>query len=174
MAKDTKAKPRRSRGRRAIASPKTAEKFERQIKQALETQEKHEEKAQEQRTKIAHLSDEAQNAGVSTGFIADILGLSRQMVYKLIRERVYGETVSGQPIERNGKEPARKASKASGKKKAAPKSKAKAKPKAAAKAKAEPTGKVRGFGPAKKKGKAKGGSKPRGRMPVNRKKAAAK
>lgn len=87
MATETATKKRHP-GRRPRAPEKTVKKHERLIREAEKKRRATEQKAKEQTDILARRIDTAMTAGVETNFIADVLGISRQMVYKLVRERV--------------------------------------------------------------------------------------
>lgn len=119
----------RHRGRRQPALKKDADKHLRQIKALQKERRKVEAEAKKAVTELAKEIDRAMKTGVQTNAIAETLGISRQMVYKLVRERVDGKPLNKAKSPQNG-------AKSTGRKKAPAKAKAKkapAKKKAAAK-----------------------------------------
>lgn len=122
----TKNDSGRHRGRRQPALKKDADKHLRQIKALQKERRKVEAEAKKAVTELAKEIDRAMKAGVQTNAIADALGISRQMVYKLVRERVDGKPLNKAKSPQNG-------AKSTGRKKATAKKKAPAKKKTAAK-----------------------------------------
>lgn len=98
----------RHRGRRSPADSKTVEKHRKLILEAQKKRKKAEGDLQKQMNTLAERIDKAMAAGVATNFIAEQLGVSRQMVYKLVRERVDGKPLGSQklPSGANGSAPA--------------------------------------------------------------------
>jgi predicted transcriptional regulator YheO len=97
----------RHRGRRSPADPKTVEKHRKLILEAQRKRKAAETDLQKRMNILAERIDKAMAAGVATNFIADELGVSRQMVYKLVRERVDGKPLGSQklPSGANGSAP---------------------------------------------------------------------
>lgn len=95
-----KTATKRHPGRRPAAPQKTKDKHERLIRSAEKSRRETEQKAKDKTNVLAKRIDTAMAAGVETNFIADVLGISRQMVYKLVRERV-----DQVPMGKNGNKP---------------------------------------------------------------------
>lgn len=101
--------PQRHPGRRKAASTATIKKHEKLLKEALKKKEKAEAEVEKARNLIAQRADAATQANVETNFIGNVLGVSRQMVYKTIRERVDQKPLSkASPPSRNGSGPSKK------------------------------------------------------------------
>lgn len=81
-------------GRRKAADGKVAERHFDTILKAEAKRRELEEKAKQATTDLAEKIDKAMQAGVQTNLIAEKLGVSRQMVYKLVRERVDGKPLA--------------------------------------------------------------------------------
>lgn len=79
---------KRKPGRRQAASEQASEKHEKLILEAQAEVAEHEAKIEEARNLLASRINDACSDGVKTDDIAETLGKSRQMVYKMIRERV--------------------------------------------------------------------------------------
>lgn len=98
MATETKRHP----GRRKPATEKTQDKHKKLIKSAEKKRRDLEKKADGQKEVLAKRIDTAAQEGVETKQIAEWLGISRQMVYKLVRERVDGIPLSKPKASKNG------------------------------------------------------------------------
>lgn len=79
---------KRKPGRRHAPSEQASEKHEKLITEAQKVIDDLESEKQAAMNELASRIDAACNDGVKTEDIADTLGKSRQMVYKMIRERV--------------------------------------------------------------------------------------
>lgn len=90
MATETKRHP----GRRKPATEKVRDKHKKLIKSAEKRRRDLEKKVEDQKKVLAKRIDTAAQDGVETKEIAEWLGLSRQMVYKLVRELVDGIPLS--------------------------------------------------------------------------------
>jgi DNA invertase Pin-like site-specific DNA recombinase len=95
-------------GRRKPASPNVIAKHEKLITQAEKKRRKLETDTNSAMTTLAERIDKAMQDGVPTNVIAKNLGISRQMVYKLVRERV-----DGRPLGNAKKGPSQNGAKAS-------------------------------------------------------------
>lgn len=170
MAKGRKALRDRRAGRRALASPEVIAKHDKIILAEIRKREVLEEQVAAQTKVIAERCHDAMEDGVETSHIGEkLLKLSRQMVYKIVRENVFGKTPSGKAV----KPPGKPGPKPGSKRKAAPK-KATSKPKKASSAKKKPSGKgVAAFAKRPKKAESKEGKKRTHRRPVARSKDKA-
>ena len=90
----------RHRGRRKPATPKAEARHLKSIKEAERKRRDLESRADKQVTIVAERISKAMEDGVMTNRVGEALGISRQMVYKLVRERVDGKPL-GKPS-RNG------------------------------------------------------------------------
>lgn len=98
--KATKATPQPAT--RALLSDAKRSTFETKIEKAEAKRRDLEAKAKAATDDLAKTIDEAQKAGFSTNKAAEILGVSRQMVYKLVRERVPGSKKATKRAATNG------------------------------------------------------------------------
>lgn len=102
MAQATKT---RHPGRRKPASDAVRTRHLKSIGSGEKKRRDYEQKASEAMTTLAKRIDSAMQDGVETQAIAEQLGCSRQMVYKLVRERVDGKPLGkkgANPFSRNG------------------------------------------------------------------------
>lgn len=123
-------------GRRPPASESKEQKHLSKIEKKLEARNDQRTKLDEANDELAKACDDAMNDGVQTNVVAKTLDVSRQMVYKLVRERVDGKPMTS----------------ANGSGKATKKSTAKP---TAKKGAAKPAAKKDGARPGSKKGTAK-------------------
>jgi hypothetical protein len=79
------ATPARHRGRRKQPDPKKADRHIKSIVEAHKKRRKLEADQRKQTRVLAERIEKATNDNVETNKIADALGLSRQMIYKLMR-----------------------------------------------------------------------------------------
>lgn len=93
----------RHRGRRKQPDPKKAERHLKSILAAQKKRRKLEDDLQNQMDVLAGRIDKAMEDDVPTNRIATTLGLSRQMIYKLVRERVDGKSLGSSKAKDNGK-----------------------------------------------------------------------
>jgi hypothetical protein len=92
----------RHRGRRKQADPKKADRHIKGIREAQKRRRKLESDAQKSMDTLAKRINAAMQDGVETNRIATELQLSRQMVYKLVRERVDGRPLGQTKANQNG------------------------------------------------------------------------
>lgn len=92
---------KRHPGRRKPATEKAEQRHLKLIREAEKKRRKLEEQADKQVTVLAERIDKAMQDGVQTNRIGDGLGISRQMVYKLVRERVDGRPLGGKRNSQN-------------------------------------------------------------------------
>lgn len=167
MPKGKQATRDRRPGRRALASPEVITKHDKIIKAEIRKEEDLKAQLDAQKTVIAERCFDAMEDGVETNHIGEnLLKLSRQMVYKLVRERVFGKTPSGETFKSPGKPAKTKTGKAKT---------AEAKSAPAKKSNSKKAGKgVAAFAKRTKKDDKKEPAKKRShRRPVQRKKAKA-
>lgn len=81
-------------GRRPPASESKESKHLAKIGKKLEARNDQRNKLDEANNELAKACDEAMNDGVQTNVVAKTLDVSRQMVYKLVRERVDGKPMN--------------------------------------------------------------------------------
>jgi len=88
----------RKRGRRSPADPKVVERHKKSILEAQKKRKKLEDDLQKQLNVLAERMDKAMGQNVATNVIAGWLGISRQMAYKLVRERVDGKPLGNSKL----------------------------------------------------------------------------
>lgn len=98
----TATEPKRHPGRRKQATQKVRDAHVKKIQEAEKKRRDFEQKAEKQVNVLAERIDKAARDGVETKDIADVLGISRQMVYKLVRERVDGKPLTKPKASSNG------------------------------------------------------------------------